>query len=200
MALLGVRLQLGLQGRELGKRRIGVGLLLALPALRRFAPVIGVVAVIMAVTLVLPVVRTVVVLAMVLAVLLAILGESRRPFAGRFGARIGSAVTGLARFGLVALAEFPWRTTPAAMVTGLLGLGSRFRRHGGRLGTGRLGGRRLGGRHARTLSGPGWAVAAAVLTARRTARTAALLAPTAGSPHLDEFGLSRSFGNRRVIR
>src|SRR5450755_1622280 len=103
MALLGVRLQLGLQGCELGKRRIGVGLLLALPALRRFAPVIGVVAVLVAVallmtvTLVLPVVCTMV----LLAVLLAILGESRRPFAGRFGARLGSAVTGLARFGLV---------------------------------------------------------------------------------------------------
>ncbi len=54
MRLLGIRLQLGLQGCELGKRRIGVGLLLALPALRRFAPVIGFLAVLVAMALLMP--------------------------------------------------------------------------------------------------------------------------------------------------
>jgi hypothetical protein len=68
MALLGVCLQLGLQGRKLGKRRVGVGLLLALPALRRLPAILMVVAVLVALVLV--------------ALVLAILGVGRRPVTG----------------------------------------------------------------------------------------------------------------------
>src|SRR5271168_2864876 len=82
MALLGVRFQLGLPGRKFGERRVGVGLLLALPALRRLAAILGVVAVLLVMT-------------MVLAMIL----RKSGPVSGTpFAARIGMALALVARF------------------------------------------------------------------------------------------------------
>jgi hypothetical protein len=181
MALLGICLQLGFQGRKLGERRIGVGLFLALAALRRLAAILVVVALL----LVMPMI-----LAMVLPVVLAmfsamVLCKGRRPVSATpFAARFGTVLALVARFRLIAAipAKFSGRPAPAATVMGLLGLGSRFRCNGGRLGAGRRRGGTL-----RSLSG---AIAAAVGTARRTAWAAALLAPAAGPPYFDEFRLA----------
>jgi hypothetical protein len=173
MALLGICLQLGFQGRKLGERRIGVGLFLALAALRRLAAILVVVALL----LVMPIV-----LAMFSAM---VLRKGRRPVSGTpLAARFGAALALLARFRLIAAipAKFSWRPAPAATVMGLLGLGSRFRCNGGRLGA--------GCRRGATLRSLGGAIAAAVGTARRTAWAAALLAPAAGPPYLDEFRLA----------
>jgi hypothetical protein len=176
MALFGVCLQLGLQGRKLGERRVGVGLLLPLAALRRLAAILVVAAVPLVVA---------VILALVLAMFPAmVLRKGRRPVSATpFAARFGTALALVARFRLIAAipAKFSGRPAPAATVMGLLGLGSRFRCDGGRLGAGRWRGD--------TLSSLGGAIPAAVGTARRTARAAALLAPPAGPPHLDEFWL-----------
>jgi hypothetical protein len=173
VALLGICLQLGLQGRKLGKRRVGVWLFLALAALGRPAAILVVVALL----LVLPIV-----LAMFSAMVLC---KGRRPVSGTpFAARFGTSLALVARFRLIAAipAKFPGRPAPAATVMGLLGLGSRFRCNGGRLGA--------GGRRSGTLRSLGGAIAAAVGTARWTAWAAALLAPAAGPPYLDEFRLA----------
>src|SRR5580704_7391537 len=53
MALLGVCLQLGLQGRKFGERGVGVRLLLAFAALRRLAAILVVVAVLLVMTMIL---------------------------------------------------------------------------------------------------------------------------------------------------
>ena len=85
MALLGVCLQLGLQGRKLGKRRIGVRLLLALPALGRLPAILGVVVAMVLIAVVL-------IAVLLAALILAILGKGRRPFATRFGTRFGRTI------------------------------------------------------------------------------------------------------------
>jgi len=174
MALLGICLQLGFQGRKLGERRVGVGLFLALAAIL----------VVVALLLVMPMI-----LAMVLPMILAMfsamaLCKGRRPVSRTpFAARFGTVFALVARFRPIAAipAKFSGRPAPAATVMGLLGLGSRVRRNGGRLGGGRRSGNAV-----RNLAR---AIAAAVGTARRTAWAAALLAPAARPPYLDEFRL-----------
>jgi hypothetical protein len=177
VALLGICLQLGFQGRKLGERRVGVGLFLALAALGRLAAILVVVSLL----LVMPMI-----LAMVLPMFSAmVLGKGGRPVSGTpLAARFGTALALVARFRLIAAipAKFSGRPAPAATVMGLLGLGSRFRGNGGRLGA--------GGRRGGTLPSLGGAIAAAVGTARWTAWAAALLAPAAGPPYLDEFRLA----------
>ena len=81
VALLGVCLQLGLQRRKLGERRVGVGLLLA--ARRRLAVILVVVAVLLVLAMT---------LAMTLALALAmVLRKGRRPISGTpFAARFGT--------------------------------------------------------------------------------------------------------------
>ena len=178
MALLGICLQLGFQGRKLGERRVGVGLFLALAAILVVVALLLVMPMILA--MVLPIV-----LPMILAMFSAMaLRKGRRPVSRTpFAARFGTVFALVARFRPIAAipAKFSGRPAPAAAVMGLLGLGSRFRRNGGRLGGGRRSGNAV-----RNLAR---AIAAAVGTARRTARAAALLAPAAGPPHLDEFRL-----------
>ena len=75
---------------------------------------------------------------------------------------------------------------------GLLGLGSRFRGDGGRFGRGR--------RRDDALRSLGRAIAPVMGPTRRAAGAAALLAPAAGPPHLDEFRLTRRFGRSGLRR
>ena len=189
MALLGVRLQLGLEGRELGKRRIGVGLLLALAAR-------GVVAEIL--------------------LLAPILGEMRplatRPF-GTLAARtirpialpVGTmlatrhALGPLTALAAVATKFTRWAAPPATMLLcGLFHRRARF--DGGRFGIGvRRNGalRRSTLRRCRRYALRRPLALACVLPAGRTSRGTPLVATAAGSPDIDQFRLARNRGCRR---
>lgn len=201
-ALLGVGLELGLEGGELGKGRIRIGLLVALPPRQVFAPAFLLVTILVA----------------ILAKSWPLAAFARRPRGPCRSLSLLLRAAGAALTGFIA-ADFAGRAvTPAPVMAFGAGLGidAGFRRGSRRFASARRGiavgrlirrlirqslirrlGRRLIGQWGRcgtSLRLPG---ALAMVATRRAALGAPLFAAAAGTPDLDEFRLA---GRDRRLR
>jgi hypothetical protein len=207
MRLLCICLELRLEGSELGKRRIGIGLLLALPARPGIPAILGVepavllaairIAMVPATPLLPATLLAAVLLApfltpllippfliapFLIASLLAVLAEGRSFATASLAARFGpplAVIAGLPTLAL-ALAEFARRTAPVPALVGLPLLCPGGRRLAVRSGDCAI------GRRLRPV---------AMLAMGGTARTTALLAAAARTPNLDQLRLGRRGGS-----
>jgi hypothetical protein len=190
MRLLCICLELRLEGSELGKRRIGIGLLLALAARTRIPAILGVVATVLLVArrmipaaplLSATLLAAFLLIATFLTPLLAILAEGGPLAAAPLATRFGSPLPRIAGSLTLSRANLPRWTAPVPALVGLRGLCSGCRRLSVR-GDCAIG-RRL--------------CPIAMLAMGGTARTAALLAAAARSPDLDELRFGRRGGALR---